>query len=140
MVTWALPLSGLPSLALGFSGRSGGCGPPATGLRSWLCDAEFVLHDLTVQKTLYRIEIKTLRCGQIWLGEIDSMARSTAYGVSLLLDVATLGFVWRAGLCPLAPHTRPCRPPAHPTQPTVAAAPTPSTGARSASRAAATPR
>ena len=27
----------------------GGCGPSATGLRSWLCDAEFVLHDLVVQ-------------------------------------------------------------------------------------------
>ena len=30
----------------------GGCGPSATepvGLRSWLCGAEFVLHDLVVQ-------------------------------------------------------------------------------------------
>ena len=78
MVTWALPLTGLPSLSLGYSSRSGGCGPAATGLRSWLCDAEFVLHDLTVQKTLYRIEIKALRCGHIWLGEINSTVRSTA--------------------------------------------------------------
>ena len=45
----AIPLSALPS-PLRRSG--GGCGPSATepaGLRSWLCGAEFVLHDLVVQ-------------------------------------------------------------------------------------------
>ena len=71
------------------------CGPSSTepaSLRSWLCDAEFVLHDLVFQKTLYRIEIKTLRCGHIWLGEINSTARSTAGGVSLSVDVATMAF------------------------------------------------
>ena len=45
----AIPLSALPSPP---RRSGGGCGPSATepaGLRSWLCGAEFVLHDLVVQ-------------------------------------------------------------------------------------------
>ena len=191
----AIPLSALPS-PLRRSG--GGCGPSATepaGLRSWLCGAEFVLHDLVVQappqparlpcplarppsplptvalaplcpphhapcrlppctspsltspsparrrlahrhparrrharrrrlhshclphrlppqppctsqKPLYRIEIKTLRCGHIWLGEINSTAHSSVGGVSLAVDVATMAFTWRALRPSGRTHTR----------------------------------
>ena len=96
-------------LIVALSGRAAGedCTGAHTGLRAWLCAANFTVKNLSFAEPGLTAQIDALNCGRVWLGTVESQATPReGGGDDLQVSLTNLAFEWCAPTANAAPHLR----------------------------------